>query len=278
MEGLTQMADAMKFSYVLPHPGAYPDWDEFDGDLALMRQLGYDAVELQITDPAGLDEARLRRSLEGVGYPLCAFQTGGSYATRGNCLCTADPQVRTRTIDLLKSFVDLAARLGSVIVFGSLQGRAKDEPDLDAGRQRILDAMTLVGRYATERNVVIAYEPVNHLEVAYFHTIAEVQQLVRTLGLPGLRMMIDTFHMNIEEKAMRAPLAAIRDVLAHVHLCETNRDVLGAGHWHTAAFLRELRRLDYQGYCSIGVYNTRLTRHECITRCMDVLRSCSPGA
>ena len=267
----------MKFSYVLPDPGSYPRWEDLDSDLDVMKRLGYDAVELQITDPGVLDEERLRRSLERVGYPLCAVQTGGSYATSGNCLCTADPQIRCRTIGLLKSFVNLAARFGSMLVFGSLQGRVKDEPDLDAGRQRILDAMTLVGRYATERNVVIAYEPVNHLEVAYYHTIAEVHQVVKAIGLPGLRMMVDTFHMNIEEKAMQEPLASIRDVLAHVHLSETNRDVLGVGHWDTGAFLRELHRLDYQGYCSVGVYNSRLSRHECIARCMDVLRCCALG-
>ena len=51
--------------------------------------------------------------------------------------------------------------------------------------------------------------------------------MVRGLRLPGLRMMVDTFHMNIEEKDMLAPLAGIGDILAHVHLSETNRDVLG---------------------------------------------------
>ncbi len=261
----------MRFSYVLPDPSTYPDWGELDGDLALMRQLGFDAVELQVTDPAALDEARLRRSLDRVGLPLCAMQTGGSYATRGNCLCTADAKVRGRTVALLKSFVDLAARFGSLLVFGSLQGRARDEPDLEAGRRRILDALALIGQYATERGVVLALEPVNHLEVAWHHTIEEVHQLDRAINLPGVRMMVDTFHMNIEERAMLAPLAAIRGALAHVHLCETNRDVLGTGHWDTAAFLGELRRLGYGGYCSIGVYNTRLSRHECMARCMGIL-------
>jgi D-psicose/D-tagatose/L-ribulose 3-epimerase len=266
----------VRFSYVLPDPAAYADWDELDGDLALMKQLGYDAVEFQVTDPAELDEARLRRSLGEVGYPLCAIQTGGSYATRGNCLCTANAKVRDRTSALLKSFVDLAARLGSLLVFGSLQGRARDEPDLEAGRRRIVEALTLVGQYATERGVTLALEPVNHLEVAWHHTIEEVHRTVQAIGLPGVRMMVDTFHMNIEEREMLAPLAAIRGVLAHVHLSETNRDVLGAGHWDTAAFLSELRRLGYGGYCSIGVYNTRFTRHDSIRRCIEVLRASAP--
>ncbi len=254
----------MNYSYVLPDPNLYPSWNDFDADLACMKQAGYDAVELQIPDPADLDEARLQKSLTKVGYSLCAFQTGTTYATRGNCLAKADPTIRRRTVDLLKSFVDLASRFNSVIVFGSLQGRACDEPDLAAGKQRIVEALIEIGEYATRKNVTLAFEPVNHLEVAHHHTIDSVAQLVRSINLPGLKMMIDTFHMNIEEKDMSAPLPAISDILAHVHLSETNRDILGRGHWNTAGFLNDLKKLNYKGYCSIGVYNTKFSRKECI--------------
>jgi sugar phosphate isomerase/epimerase len=264
------MNNAIKLSYVLPDPTSYSDWEEFEGDLVHMKQVGYDAVELQITDPAAQDEARLRRTLDKVGFPLCAMQSGGSYATRGNCLCTANVSVRERTISLLKTFVDFASRWGAVIVFGSLQGRAKDEPDLEAGRQRIVDAMGLVGRYATEKEVIVAFEPVNHIEVAYHNSIDSVAEVVRRVNTPGLRMMIDTFHMNIEERDMLKPIAPIRDILAHAHLSETNRDVLGTGHWNTGTFLRELKRVGYAGYCSVGVYNSRLPRRGCISRCIEV--------
>ena len=84
----------MKFSYVLPDPSTYRDWNEFDGDLACMKQVGYDAVELQIPDPALFEEDRVRRSLQRVGYTMCAFQTGSTYYSRGNCLCTANETVR----------------------------------------------------------------------------------------------------------------------------------------------------------------------------------------
>ena len=238
-----------------------------------MKQAGYDAVELQIADPALFDEARVRRSLDAAGYPMCAFQSGGTYATRGNCLSTANDAVRERTAALLKSFVDLAARWKSLIVFGSLQGRSSDEPNRAAGEARIRAAITDVGRYATEKGVTLAFEPVQFGEVGFHNTIAEVAALVRGLNLPGVRMMIDTFHMNIEEKDMIAPIAPIRDLLAHVHISETNRGILGDGHWPTTTFLAELKRLDYNGYCSVGVYNTRRTRRESIRRCMEVLKS-----
>jgi 5-keto-L-gluconate epimerase len=260
--------DAMKFSYVLPEPAAYPDWSQFDGDLACMKAAGYDTVELQIADPALFDEDRVRRSLDRVGYRMCAFQTGSTYSSRGNCLSTADDAVRRRTIELLRSFVDLASRWDAVIVVGSLQGRLTDEPDRQAGEARIRAALQEVGRYASDKRATIAFEPVNHGEVGFHNTIAEVAQLVRDLNLPGLRMMIDTFHMNIEEPDLLAPLVGIAHILAHVHLSETNRDVLGSGRWPTPQFLGRLAEISFAGCCSVGVYNTRRSRHECIERCI----------
>ena len=267
----------MRLSYVLPDPASYGNWDEFETDLACMRRAGYDAVELQIPDPALFDEPRVRRSLDVVGYTLCAFQTGSTYATRGNCLSTADSAVRRRTIDLLKSFVELAGRWRSIIVFGSLQGRLTDEPDRAAAESRIREAIVEVGQCATRAGVTLAFEPVQHGEVGFHNTIAEVAGLVRGLDLPGVRMMIDTFHMNIEERDMFAPLSPIRDILAHVHLSETNRNVLGTAHWPTAKFLEELERIGYAGYCSVGVYNARRTRAECIEQCMAELCRCGKG-
>jgi sugar phosphate isomerase/epimerase len=262
----------MKFSYVLPDPASYGEWSEFEGDLACMKQAGYDAVELQIADPEQFDENRVRRALDTVGYPMCAFQTGLTYASRGNCLSTADESVRRRTIKLLRGFVDVAARWKAIMVFGSLQGRRSDEPDRAVGERRICEAVAEVGEYATTRGAVLAFEPVQHGEVAFHNTIAEVAAVVRNMNLPGVRMMIDTFHMNIEEQDLLAPIAPVRDILAHVHLCETNRGVLGTGHWPTSAFIAELKRLDYSGYCSVGVYNTRQSRRECIARCGEALR------
>ena len=261
----------MKFSYVLPDPALYQSWDEFTGDLACLKAAGYAAVELQIANPLTFDQARVKTALAEAGLPLCAFQTGASYATHGNCLCTADTAVRERTVTLLKQFADLAAAWNVVMVVGSLQGRLKDEPDREAGSGRIAAALAEVGRHATAAGAVIAFEPVNHGEVGFHNTIQEAGDLVRRLNLAGIRLMVDSFHMNIEEQDMLAPLAGVRDLLAHVHLSETNRDVLGTGHWPTAAFLAELRRLGYDGFCSVGVYNTRRPRHTCIARCFAAL-------
>ena len=261
-----------QFAYVLPDPLSYKEWVAFEEDVACVKQAGYDAVELQIADPLTFDKARVVAALDRAGLPLCAFQTGASYATHGNCLCTANPTVRHRTTDLLKRFADLAAELRVVMVVGSLQGRLTDEPDRVSGSARIAEALREVGEHATGVGAVIAFEPVNHGEVGFHNTVAEATSLVRQLALPGVRLMVDTFHMNIEERDMLAPLVGVADLLAHVHLSETNRDVLGEGHWPTAAFLRDFARIGYQEFCSVGVYNTRRSRGECMGLCMKALK------
>ena len=263
---------AMKISYILPDPSSYTSWNEFSEDVAHMKDVGYDAIELQIADPDDLDEGRLKNLLDEVGYDLVAVQTGTTYYTRGNCLSSPDAQVRRRTIELLRRFVDFARRFSSILVFGSLQGRIGDEPDHAAGTSRIIEAIRMVGEYASKQDVVLAYEPVNHLETAYCNRIADVEALVRRLDLAGVKMMIDTFHMNIEERTMTQGLDRIKDVLRHVHLSETNRDVLGQGHWDCEAFFKTLDQIGYDGYCSIGVYNTRESRRECMKQCWAAVR------
>ena len=148
-EGLT-----MRLSYVLPDPASYRDWDEFDGDLACMKQAGYDAVELQIADPAQFDEAA-RPPIAGRGRatrcapsrPARPTPPAATAFARPTSPCGGGPSTCS------KSFVDLAARWNSVIVFGSLQGRLSDEPDRAAGAARIRDAIREVGRYASEQGV-----------------------------------------------------------------------------------------------------------------------------
>ena len=141
----------MKFSYVLPDPASYRDWDEFDGDLACMRRIGYDAVELQIPDPAQLDEPRVRRSMEAVGYSLCAFQTGSTYASRGNCLSTKDEgraRVNRATPGAIRP-VGLALEIGDRVRIAPrpAERRARRE----VGEARIAEAMRRIGQLATAR-------------------------------------------------------------------------------------------------------------------------------
>jgi D-psicose/D-tagatose/L-ribulose 3-epimerase len=66
--------------------------------------------------------------------------------------------------------------------------------------------------------------------------------------------MVDTFHMNIEEKSVTDPIRAVGPSLAHVHLCETNGGPLGSGRLDFPALFRALSDVNYDRFISVKIY------------------------
>ena len=252
--------DAMRLSYVLPDPASYRDWDEFDGDLACLRNAGYDAVELQIADPAQFDQPRVRLAgrgrLRDVRLPdrLDLLQPAQLPLARPTTRCGGGPSPCC-------GFVDLAAEWKSLIVFGSLQGRLSDEPDRAAGARASARPSRRSGRYATEQGVTLAFEPVNHGEVGFHNTIAEVAAVVREPRSAG---PADDGRYLPHEHRREGHARAAGAVFATSSPTSTSRRPI-ATCWGLAIgprppFSAELARIDYRGYCTVGVYNTRRTR------------------
>jgi D-psicose/D-tagatose/L-ribulose 3-epimerase len=102
--------------------------------------------------------------------------------------------------------------------------------------------------------VTVVFEPVNHLQVGFNHTVAEVMNMVQRVNSPALRPMVDTIHMNIEERSVTEPIHRVGKNLAHVHLCETNGAMLGTGHLDVPAVVSALTEIRYQGYVSVKIY------------------------
>jgi sugar phosphate isomerase/epimerase len=130
---------------------------------------------------------------------VASFLTGEAYAD-GLCLCSPNPHIRERTVDRLVSYLDTAQRFGAVLVVGLLQGQLRDEPDRDLANRRIGDGLRQVADAARHQGVEIVIEPVNHLQVGFNHSVAEVLALINAIGSPMVRPMVDTIHLNIEER------------------------------------------------------------------------------
>jgi len=77
--------------------------------------------------------------------------------------------------------------------------------------------------------------------------VAEGLTLVEQIGAPNLRLLIDTFHMNIEERSITAALVQGGSRIGHVHVADSNRRAPGLGHFDLAEFFGALRALGYVG-------------------------------
>lgn len=171
-------------------------------------------------------------------------------------MCSRSADVRSRAVQRLLSYVDAAAQLDAVIVVGLMQGLLNDEPDESIATARIRDSLAEVAQRAESLKVNIVIEPVNHLQVGFHHTAAEVAMLVRNIGSPALSYMLDTIHMNIEERSILETVRGHGSQIRHFHLCESNGGPFGSGNLDFAAVLKELNASGYDGFVSVKIYRT----------------------
>ena len=243
------------FAYILRSPAYYADNASFLEDLRAVRHAGFKAIELQLKSPYDLEQPMLRRMLADEALRLAGFQTGSAYRSQRLCLASPDAVTRRRTVDLLKRYVDLAASFSAVVVFGLLQGTRADEGDSVVALERIRTHLAEIGDHATAADVTVAIEPVNRYEADVFHnTVDEVVQTVRVIAKSSLVPMVDTFHVNIEERSQRSAILDAQSAIAHVHLSETNRGLFGTGHLDLREVFETLQDIGYAGTCSVGVY------------------------
>jgi sugar phosphate isomerase/epimerase len=242
----------MKLSYIVCEPAS--DLAALELRIERIAELGYDGIELVATHPLGYPIEALVAASQRARLPVVSLLSGWSYANEGLCLSSPDRAIRDRAVDRLIEYVELAAQLDSLVVVGLMQGLRADEPDLATANERIAAALADVSRVAEKRRVPIIIEPVNHLQVGFNHTAAAVAELIDRVGSPAVSLMLDTIHMNIEERSMLETIRQYGKRIGHFHLCESNGGPFGSGNLDFTAVLTALAEVGYDKYVSVKIY------------------------
>ena len=227
--------------------------DDIRRILEFLKECGYEGVELNLREPPGVDLDRLQRWLEEIELVVPSFLTGEAYKD-GLCLCSPDPAIRQGAVQRLIHLLDTAQRFDAILVVGLLQGLQSDEGDVEAANERIADGLRQVCAAAEEKGLELVVEPVNHLQVGFHNSVAEVRHLVEVVGSPALKPMVDTIHMNVEDPSLTQPILDCGANLRHVHLCESNGALFGSGHIDFKTVLQTLDSIGYDGFASAKVY------------------------
>ena len=226
---------------------------EWANAFAKMAHFGYDGVELMLKDPARLDGVSLRRlldqhHLEGVG--IC---TGHVFGEDGLGLVGPDLHISEPAMDRMKALVDFGATwLGPASLTNIGRARGVGNP---ADRVRTLMAMTQafqeLADYARPRGVRIVLEPVNSLQAAFIHTTQDGLAMVGRVNLPNFGLMLDVFHMNIEDVDIYDSIREAGDRLWLVHVCDNNRKWPGNAHLDFSQIVATLNEIGYEGFVSL---------------------------
>jgi sugar phosphate isomerase/epimerase len=250
------------------------DLAELDRRMGRAAALGYGGVELVATFPPPYPAEAVASLIGHHGSPVISLLSGWSYANEGLCLSRPSVADRDRAVARLVDYVRLAARWKTpVLVVELMQGLRSDEPDEARANDRIADGLRRVARAAEGEGVSVVIEPVNHQQVGFNNTLAEAAAMAERVGSPALGYMLDTFHMNVEERDVVGAVREHGPRARHVHLCETNGGPFGTGHLDFAGVLAALGSAGYDRAVSVKIYR-KAGWDEAARSAADFLRGC----
>ena len=219
-------------------------------------ELGCQGVELHLRHAEDIDLDCLKRLIADSRLEVPTLGTGLAAGLDGLTLSDLEESIRQAAVERAAGHIRLAAELGSAVIIGFLAGRlgASDDQEWRTRRAWALEGLAALCRAAQPAGVTVLLEPLNRYESDYINTLSDAADILREIGAPNLKLLADTFHMNIEEAGLAASLRAAGSRVGHVHLADTNRQAPGHGHLDIAGVLGALDEIGYKGYLSFEVY------------------------
>jgi len=213
------------------------------------RAAGGDWLELPIyADSAELDCRAARMILEdcavGVSVVTALWPTED--------LIDAEITVSRRGVDALKSCIESAAILGAPLLSGafySAPGRLQWSSPLQRSQivERLCERLTELADFAAHHAVTICIEPLNRYETSVLNSTEQALEVVRRVGHPNCGVLLDTFHMNIEEASIGAAIRSAGPWLRHLHANENHRGSPGTGSIDWVEVRDALRAVQFDG-------------------------------
>ena len=244
----------MKLSIVLSTQPAQFQAATFKGDLESnlkkIALLGYDGVELAIRDPKLIDLELLDKLTRIHSLSVPAIGTGQAWGEEGLSFTDPDPEVRSAAIERIKSHIPIASHFGAVVIIGLVRGIVKPGVNHAQAMAWLVEALRECSTAARSHNVRLALEPINRYETTLINNVSEGLDLIEHVDANNFGLLLDTFHMNIEEADIEASIRTCGERIFHIHVADSNRWYPGAGHLDFNSILDALFDTGYQGWVS----------------------------
>ena len=205
--------------------------ERVDRLLPRAAEMGFDVVEFPIEERDGFDYDRVGRALADHGL-------AGSVVVAMNeerDLLHDDEAVRENGREYVRHCVDAAATLGADRVVGPLYsavGRTWRMSDAEraAAVEDVITQLRDLSAYAADHGVTLCVEPLNRFETSVLNTVEQSVEVIDRVDQPNCELLLDTFHMNVEEPSLPAAIEAAGDRIGHFHACSNDRGPPGHGH------------------------------------------------
>ena len=240
----------------------------------MFRKWGFDTVEIPIEDPSHIDPAKVKAAADKAGIAIgsvCACM-GPGRDFRGS---KAD---QAAAMAYCKALIDQAVILGCPSLIGPVYSVVGKADAVEPKQQKVEWALVVknlkvLAAYAAKKGVTICVEPLNRFETDFLNTCDQGLRLIKAVGSPALKLHLDTFHMNIEEKDQAAAIRKAGKLLGHFHACGRDRGTPGGDHIAWPSIVKALKSVGYKGDVVIESFTTDV---KVIARAAAIWRTIEP--
>jgi D-psicose/D-tagatose/L-ribulose 3-epimerase len=239
------------------------------------KAMGFDLLEICVEDPDTIDVPAIRAKAKEtkIGVTIC-----GAFGGSRN-LSAEDDTVRAAGLDYLKRCIDFAQALGSPFVSGPMYCAVGDTQllEVDARRRqwdRAVASLRAAAEYAGNRGIKLAVEPLNRFETDLVNTVDQGLRLVEDIGASNVGLLLDTFHMNIEERDIPAAIARAAARIVEFHASSNDRGTPGKDHLPWPQIAEALLAAGYQGPVVIEAFTPEIRE---IAKAVSIWRPLAPS-
>ena len=235
---------------------------------------GFDTVEIPVEDPSHIDPAAVKVAADKAGIKIgsiCACM-GPGRDFRGT------PAEQKTASDYVRTLIDQAVVMGCPSIIGPIYSvvgliGAHDDATQKKHFDLVVKNLKPLAKYAEKKGVQLCIEPLNRFETDFLNTCDKGLKLIKAIGSKAVKLHLDTFHMNIEEKNQAAAILKAGKHLAHFHACGCDRGTPGNDHIDWKPIVAALTKIGYKGDVVIESFTTDV---KVIARAAAIWRKMEP--
>ncbi|MEO7337647.1 MAG: sugar phosphate isomerase/epimerase family protein [Caldimonas sp.] len=222
--------------------------------------LGFDLIEIPALDPASIDTGFTRRMLDQ--HRLGSTLSLGLDASTD--ISSVDPAAQAHGEARLRQVLSVAREIGATHVCGILYSAFQkyQQPPTAAGITSSVEVLRRIGEEAAKDGITIGLEVVNRYETNVLNTAAQAVSFAKRVGLPNVKVHLDTYHMNIEEADLESALIDTGPHLGYFHIGESGRGYLGAGNIDFDRIFRGLAKARYEGPITFESFSSAVVNEQ----------------
>ena len=248
--------------------------EEFGRLAPKVKKMGFDLIEFGIESTSDLDYGRAAGIAKDNGLAVSVCAAMGP----DRDLIHPDAAIRDNGVAYVRHCIEAAKTVGASNVVGPLYsavGRTWQSTDEERKRDTdlLVDQLKKLSAHAGDHGVTLCVEPLNRFETSFMNLAEQAIEVVDRVGHPACGILLDTFHMNIEERSIGDALRAAGKRVKHVHGCENDRGAPGSGHVPWNEVRDALKAINYEGPVVIESFTSKV---KTIARAAAIWRSFSP--